>query len=143
MTARRLAVAALAAALALPGAALAHKDHRPEKPKPKPKPPVSWVLKGTVTAYTAAAEGADGSITVEVTGANRRRGELRGTTQTFVLKPSTRVVLGDGTLDVGERVLVKLMVPRGTAVEDLDTFVPRQVVDPADAPADEPPATTT
>jgi hypothetical protein len=132
MTRRHLTACALAAALALPTAAAAHGrgDHQPPK-----RPPVSWILKGTVTAYTAVGTDTDGSLTITVNGANRKRAELKGDSLTFVLKTSTKVILADGPLEVGEKVLVKLKAPRGTAADAIATFVPRQVLDPANPPA--------
>jgi hypothetical protein len=133
MTTRRLAALALAASLALPGTALAGGAKKPDGPKKKKKaPPVAWILKGEVTAYTAAAGESDGSLTITVRAANRKRADLRGDSITFVLRPGTKVILGDGELEVGERVIVKLKAPRLTPADEIASFVPRQVVDPAD-----------
>jgi hypothetical protein len=132
MTRRHLTACALATALVLPTAAAAHGHGDHQAPK---RPPVSWIVRGTVTAYTAVGTDTDGSLTITVTGANRKRDELKGDSLTFVLKTTTKVILADGPLEVGEKVVVKLKAPRGTAADDIDTFVPRQLLDPANPPA--------
>ena len=98
-------------ALALPALALAAQPTQPGKSAPK----VQYVLKGTLTSFTASAAGADGSITFTITNVNRQRGALKGQPLTLLIKPTTHVVVGtDGELTAGETVIVKVRELRRT-----------------------------
>src|SRR5215211_185511 len=95
----------LALALTVPALALAAQPSQPGKSAPK----VQYVLKGTLTSFTASTVGADGSITFTVTKANRHRAALKDQALTLMITPTTKVVLDtDGELTAGETVIVKL-----------------------------------
>lgn len=118
----------LALALALPAVALAAQPAQPGKSAPK----VQYVLKGTLTSFTASTGGADGSIAFTITNANRHRAALKDQPLTLLIKPTTRVVLDtDGELTAGETVIVKVRELRRTtdALALLNGKDARQVID--------------
>jgi len=118
----------LALALALPALALAAPPSQPGKSAPK----VQYVLKGTLTSFTASTGGLDGSITFTVTQANRHRAALKDQSLTLLVKPTTMVVLDtDGELTAGETVIVKVRELRRTsdALALLTGKNARQVID--------------
>ena len=118
----------LALALALPALALAAPPSQPGKSAPK----VQYVLKGTLTSFTASTGGLDGSITFTVTQANRHRAALKDQSLTLLIKPTTMVVLDtDGELTAGETVIVKLRELQRTtdALALLSGKDARQVID--------------
>jgi ABC-type transport system substrate-binding protein len=124
----RKLVIVLALALALPALALAAQPAQPGKSAPK----VQYVLKGTLTSFTASTGGADGSIMFTVTQANRHRAALKDQSLMLVIKPTTRVVLDtDGELTPGETVIVKVRELRRTtdALALLNGKNARQVID--------------
>ena len=72
----------LVAAVALPtSVALAAKPSHPAKGG-KSNPMVMYVLKGTLTSYTAATADQDGSVTIDVSHSNFHS-SLKGQTMTF------------------------------------------------------------
>jgi hypothetical protein len=118
----------LALALALPALALATPPTQPGKSAPK----VQYVLKGTLTSFTASTGGADGSITFTVTKANRHGAALKDQALTLVVTPTTKVVLDtDGALNAGETVIVKVRELKRTtdALALLNGKNARQVID--------------
>jgi hypothetical protein len=118
----------LVLALALPALALAAQPSQPGKSAPK----VQYVLKGTLTSFTASTGGADGSITFTVTKANRHRAALKDQSLTLVVTPTTKVILDtDGALNAGETVIVKVReLSRTTdALALLNGKSARQVID--------------
>ena len=118
----------LALALTVPALALAAQPSQPGKSAPK----VQYVLKGTLTSFTASTGGADGSITFTVTKANRHRAALKDQALTLMITPTTKVVLDtDGELTAGETVIVKLReLQRATdALALLSGKDARQVID--------------
>ena len=121
----------LALALSAPALALAAQPTQPGKSAPK----VQYILKGTLTSFTASTGGADGSITFTVTKANHHRAELKGQSLTLVIKPTTRIVFdGDGGLEADEAVVVKVRELRRTtdALALLNGKNARQVIDQGD-----------
>src|SRR5215212_2472225 len=78
----RKLVIVLALALALPALALAAQPAQPGKSAPK----VQYVLKGTLTSFTASTGGADGSIMFTVTKSNRHGAALKDQSLTLVIK---------------------------------------------------------
>jgi len=118
----------LALALTVPALALAAQPSQPGKSAPK----VQYVLKGTLTSFTASTGGADGSITFTVTKANRHRAALKDQALTLMITPTTKVVLDtDGELTAGETVIVKLRELQRTtdALALLSGKDARQVID--------------
>ena len=115
-------------ALAVPTVALAKKPTQPGKSAPK----VQYVMKGTLTSFTASTGGADGSITFTVTKSNRERAGLKDKALTLLVKPSTKVVFDtDGELTAGETVVVKVRELKRTtdAFTLLNGKEARQVID--------------
>jgi hypothetical protein len=116
--------------LALPAIALAAQPVQPGKSAPK----VQYILKGTLTSFTASTGGADGSITFTVMKANRHRADLKDQSLTLLIKPETKIVLdADGELTAGESVIVKVRELRRTtdALGLLSGKNARQVIDQA------------
>ena len=135
------------AALLIPSAALA-KGPKPDKGPHgnHGKANVLYVLRGTLSAYSAydSSTSANGSITIDVKGANRHGRALKGMSLTFTseIGSTTKVVLHDGVTVIadGDRGLVKIRAPReprNTTGSDLAaalTALPvRQVVDQGSA----------
>ena len=118
----------LALALMVPALALAAQPAQPGKSAPK----VQYVLKGTLTSFTASTGGADGSIMFTVTQANHHRAALKDQALTLLVTPTTKVVLDtDGTLTAGETIIVKVRELRRTtdALALLSGKTARQVID--------------
>ena len=93
---------------------------------------MQYVLKGTLTSFTASTGGATGSITFTVTQANRQRAALKDQALTLVITPTTKVVLDtDGELAAGETIIVKVRELRRTtaALALLSGKNARQVID--------------
>lgn len=85
----------LVAALALPTSVAFAKPSHPAKGG-KSAPKVMYVLKGSLSAYTAATSSTPGSITIDVKHSNYHAKALNGQTMTFTLTSSTRVTNGHG-----------------------------------------------
>ena len=130
-------IALLAAlALAVPAAALADKPSNPGPDgagKGKSKPHVTYVLRGTLLAYSAATGSADGSVTLLVKGANHHARPLKGQTLEFTLTSTTKVVAHDGAVTLGDRGVVKVRAPKhlatATLAAALQAIAARQLVD--------------
>ena len=85
--------------LAVPSIALAAKPPTPgtsQNSNRKVTPQVMYVLKGTLTAYTAASGSTDGSVSLSVKSANYHGAALKGQTLTFALPSTAKLVLHDG-----------------------------------------------
>lgn len=149
--------ATLAVALAVPGLALAAKPPAPgthntqtttttttTTTQTTEKAPhsthaktskVLYVLKGTLTAYTAADGTTDGSVSILVKRANRHGRALKKQTLTFAVSAKTRIVLHKGApIAANDKGVVKLRAPRRVkAGEDLatvlQTITAKQVID--------------
>jgi hypothetical protein len=124
----------LALALAIPALALAAPPAQPGKSAPK----VQYVMKATLTSFTASTGGADGSITFTVTKANHHRAQLKAQSLTLVIKLTTKIVFdADGALEPGETIVVKLREARRTtdALALLNGKNARQVIDQDDSAA--------
>jgi hypothetical protein len=136
----------LVAALAVPGVALAKAPH----PSPgkhtgqgthashsHAAPKVLYVLKGTLSAYGAydSSSSTSGSITIDVTRANRHGHALKGQTLTFPVSATTRIVLRHGATSISDddRGIVKVKAPKKIAAADLastlQAVAARQVID--------------
>jgi hypothetical protein len=131
------------AALMIPSVALAkppnpHKGNHTNHGKAK----VQYVLRGTLSAYTAfdSSTSTNGSITIAVTSANRHGRVLKGMSLTFtgMVSSSTKVVLPDGVTAIadGDSGIVKVRAPKaskdtsGTDLATMLTALPvRQIID--------------
>jgi hypothetical protein len=103
----RKTLAALVVALAIPGAAPASRTQSTAAKK------VTYVLKGTLFAYSAASSAADGSITIHVSSANYHSRLLTGKDFTFAISVKTTVTLnGNPTIANGSRGVVKFRALR-------------------------------
>jgi len=105
-------LALLVLALVIPGAALAAKPAaKPTKPttnQSKAAPKVMYVLKGTLSGYTAATSTTTGSITIHVTHSNYHGRLLKGTDLSFAVSTKTTTTLnGNTTIADGTRGVVK------------------------------------
>ena len=81
------------AALMVPSVALAKGNPGHGHQGGKSAPKVMYVLKGTLSAYTAATSTTPGSITIAVTRANHHGAALKGQTLTFPTDANTKVSL--------------------------------------------------
>ena len=104
----RLAFFAAFAALFVPAAAFAAKPPHPTTPA---TPTVSYVLRGTLTAYTAASGNTPGSVTISVksavSGANHVAKALKGHSYTLVVTSTTKVTLHKGAFTANDKGTVK------------------------------------
>ncbi len=127
----------LAVALAVPSLALAAKPPAPGNSQAShgKAPQVMYVLKGTLTAYTAAAGTTNGSVSLLVKSANHHGASLKGQTLTFAVSSSTKVVTGDATaVTVNDNGVVKVRGPKKIAATDnlatvLQALTAKQVID--------------
>lgn len=127
------------AALAIPGAALA--KGKPPVTGPgshgKSAPKVTYVLKGTLSAYQAydSSTSTNGSITIVVNHANYHGKALKTQTLTFPVDAKTRVTLEDGvsTVTDNDNGMVTVRAPKRIAAADLaatlQTYSARHVID--------------
>jgi hypothetical protein len=134
----------VALALAVPSLALAAKPRSPGNSQGthgKSAPNVLYILKGTLTGYTAANGATNGSIMITITHANRHAKTLVNkqspVSVTIAVSSTTKVVMHDGATTIGpkDRGLVKVRLPKGTPAADLvatlqnPLTVARQVID--------------
>ncbi len=121
------------AALMVPGVALAAKPaHGPKTP-----PQVTYVLKGTLSNYTAYDSGTmtNGSITIVVSHANKHAKSLKGQTLTFPVDANTKISLADGVTAItnGDMGVVKVRAAKHIPAADLATTLQaesaKQIVD--------------
>lgn len=130
---RRLAAVSLLA-LALPAVALATKPPTPGH-QGKAAPQVLYILKGTLTAYTAANGASNGSVSLLVKSANRHGTALNGQTLTFPVTPTTKIVTGNGTaVTVSHKGLIQIRGPKKipsttNLATALQALTARQVID--------------
>jgi hypothetical protein len=79
----------------------------------KAAPKVTYMLKGTLSRYSAASAAADGSITIHVSDANYHARFLRGRDFTFAITTKTVIRLnGNSTIGNGSRGVVKFRAPK-------------------------------
>jgi hypothetical protein len=120
-----LVLAALA--LAVPSLALAAKPPSPGNSQGthgKSAPKVMYILKGTLTAYTAANGAINGHVTITVTHANHHAKTLVNkqspVSVTIAVSSTTKVVVrGGGTLQVLDKGIVKVRLPKNTPAANL------------------------
>jgi hypothetical protein len=115
----------LAVALAIPTSVALAKAN-PTRGKSNPK--VMYVLKGTLTNYTAATTTSDGSISIVVNHSNYHGRALKGkTVGPFVVTMNTRITFKNGatTLSGKARGILKFRAPlRFTSGTDLAAALP-------------------
>lgn len=123
----------LVAALALPSVALAkaphghkgtHANHSgTHTSHSKAAPKVMYVLRGTLSSYTAASGDTSGSITIAVAHANRHGRALASQTLTIPVSAKTKISLEDGatTIADGDHGIVKVKALKKIAASDLAT----------------------
>src|SRR5690349_9030307 len=109
----RKVLVVLAVALLVPGLALAGgKPISPGKSATagsNAAPKVMYVLRGTLTAYTAAQGSTNGSVTIMVKASNYHRASLVGKSLTFAVSSATKVV---GKFAANDKGIVKLRGPK-------------------------------
>lgn len=125
----RKTLAVVLVALAIPAVA-------PAAGTSKAAPKVTYVLKGTLSSYTAASAAADGSITIHVSDANYHARLLRGQDFTFAVTTKTVTTLnGNSTISNGPHGVIKFRAPKKVTNAALmtalrpDHMKARQVID--------------
>jgi hypothetical protein len=106
----RKTLALLVLALAIPGAALAAKPATHTN-QSKAAPKVMYILKGTLSNFTAATTTTNGSISITVARSNFHAHALVGQTLTFVITSSTSTTLNSATISNNARGIVKFKAP--------------------------------
>ena len=104
---------------------------------PKTPPQVTYVLKGTLSNYTAynAQTSTNGSITILVSNANNHAKSLKGQTLTFPVDANTKISLDASVTSIanGDSGLVKVRAAKKIAPADLAATLQaqsaRQIVD--------------
>jgi hypothetical protein len=122
---RKFLIAISCLALLVPAAALAKgKPAQPGKSAPR----VMYVLKGTLTAYTAANGSTNGSVTITVKRSNHHGASLKNQTLTFAVSSATKVV---GKFTANDKGMVKLRGPKAGLGDSatFGTLVVKQVID--------------
>jgi hypothetical protein len=106
---RTLTLVLVVLALTIPtGVALA-KGQPPAPGKSAPK--VTYILKGTLSNFTAASSTANGSVTITVNHSNYHAHALVGQTLTFAIAMTTPTNLMGGTIADGAHGIVKFRAP--------------------------------
>jgi hypothetical protein len=124
----RKVLVVLIAALLVPAAAVAKGKPTDPGSQSKAAPKVMYVLKGTLTAYTAANGATNGSVTILVKSSNRHGASLKNQSLKFAVSSSTKVV---GTFTANDNGIVKLRGAKA-GLGDPSTFgtlVANQVID--------------
>ena len=106
---RRKTLTLFALALAITGVAFA-TTAQASSPK-KANPTVTYVLKGTLSDFTAASTTADGSVAIHVTHSNYHAKALVGQDLTFAVSMNTPTRLMGGTIINGASGVVKFRAP--------------------------------
>lgn len=128
----RKVLVVLIAALLVPAAAVAKGKPAAPGSQSKAAPKVMYVLKGTLTAYTAANGATNGSVTITVKSSNRHGASLKGQSLTFAVSSATKIV---GTFTANDNGIVKLRGAKA-GLGDPSTFgalVAKQVIDQGSA----------
>ena len=114
-------------ALAIPTSVAFAKNSKPPHNHGRSHPRVMYVLKGSLSSYTAATTGVDGQISITVKHSNFHGRALRGQTLTFSTTMQTRVTFRHGATQItdGARGILKFRAPlRLGAGTDLATVLP-------------------
>jgi uncharacterized protein YaiE (UPF0345 family) len=101
----------LAVALVIPTSVAMAKSN--PKSHGKAAPRVMYVLKGSLSGYTAATTSADGSISITVNHSNYHGRALKGQTLTFSTTMNTRVTMVNGATQItdGAKGVLKFKAP--------------------------------
>ena len=147
---RRYMLLVVAALTVLPASALAAKPPHPAHPAhpatlattstiptttttmshPAKPPKVLYVLRGTLSNYTAANGSTNGSVSVLVKSSNFESKSFKGTTLTFAVTSSTNVVLHNGNaITNGDRGVVKVRAAKKSSATALQTSSAFEVID--------------
>ena len=120
-------------ALALPSLALAAKPPAPGS-NGKGTPKVLYILKGTLTAYTAANGTTDGTVSIKVSSSNLGRAALKGQTLTFAVSSTATKV--SAAVTANDKGVVKVKAAKKVAAAALlaalqpsPSLVATQVID--------------
>jgi hypothetical protein len=89
----------------------------------------TYELKGTLSAYTAAAGSTPGSLTILVSKANHAGRPFVGQTLTFALDASTLVKTKGGGIVDGDQGDVQVKGSPGLDATGLEALTPKQVVE--------------
>ena len=91
---------------------------------------VSYVLRGSLSKYTAANGAANGTITITVKSSNFDSKTLKNVTLTFAVSSSTKVSLHEGKpIADGDKGLVKVRAQKHSTAAVLQTVTASQVID--------------
>ena len=144
MRIHKVAIVAAFALAVLPAAALAAKPSHPATPANSHAnassttsssseanshantAKVMFVLRGTLTAYTAASGSTNGSVSITVKSSNFESSSLKGSTLTFAVSSSTKIA---GTFKTGDNGIVKVRAAKKTPSSTLTTLTAFQVID--------------
>jgi hypothetical protein len=97
---------------------------------PAKPPTVMFVLRGTLSNYTAATSSTSGSISITVKKSNFEQKSLKSLTLTFTANSKTNVVLHNGkAIANGDRGIVKVRAPKNSSATTLQTETAFQVID--------------
>ena len=107
---RRKTLALVALALAITSVAFA-TTAQASKGKSPANPTVTYILKGTLSNFTAASTTANGSVTINVTHSNFHAHALVGQQVTFGIATSTSTRLPGATIANGAHGIVKFRAP--------------------------------
>ncbi len=93
-------------------------------------PVVMYVLRGSLSAYSAASGAANGSVSITVSGSNQEPKTLKGLTLVFATDAKTKVELfDDKAIANGDRGIVKVRAAKNLDAVTLQTEVAFQVID--------------
>jgi len=106
---RTLTLLLVVLALAVPTGVAMAKGQPPTPGKSAPK--VTYILKGTLSNFTAASTTANGSVTINVTHSNFHARALVGQQLTFGVSLKTPTNLMGGTIVNGAHGIVKFRAP--------------------------------
>jgi hypothetical protein len=106
---RRKTLTLFALALAITSVAFATTAQASSPSKAAPK--VTYILKGTLSDFTAASTTANGSVAIHVTHSNYHARALVGQDLTFAVSMKTTTTLMGGTIINGARGIVKFRAP--------------------------------
>ena len=124
----RKVLVVLIAALLVPAAAVAKGKPADPGSQSKAAPKVMYVLKGTLTEYTAANGATNGLVTITVKSSNRHGASLKNLTLTFAVSSSTKVV---GKFTANDNGIVKVRGAKAGLGDPttFSTLVAKQVID--------------
>jgi hypothetical protein len=97
---------------------------------PAKPPTVTFVLRGTLSNYTAATSSATGLVSITVKTSNFEQKTLKTMTLTFTVNSKTTVVLhNDKAIVNGDRGIVKVRAPKNSTATALQTKTAFDVID--------------